>query len=581
GNAFADCRQCCDTCRQMGCDLEPCIPPCRCENAPICDCDDRNPISCICERGGCVCPGPPTTPTPIDPGCGGYFCVGNELWLETQNCSSYLVENCQSSSCSSWTCSISGNSKIRQQTIGQCNSWLARCSYSTTTCGSYPCPYGCTITQNIGNCNSNAIITTYGITGSEIPVGTNVTFSCKQSVEPECGDAASDNPARCTFDSCNACTCSWEIKKVLAGGGEITVNTSNQKEFSHTFNDSGSHKVYLRACDEMSLCTNTNITVNVANAPPVADFVIIPTQGIVGKTSFEMNASASYDPDGTIVEYIWDFGDGNIRSGGKATHEKLYYTYYRVQGNDQNFNVTLTVRDNNGNVSQASRSIRVRNNPPKATFSAVPLHGIKPLTVLFKAIAKDDDGHNVNCDWNFDDGTSASGCENIHIYNDPRNYYPRLIVTDGFGGETIYNLDILVYTMKAITDVRVRNTKVRTDTVITVRCTEGLEGQNHQLIIEAPNGATRNYPGGVPCSTNGSVSTIPGNYLTEAGVYKATVIADSADCSGMECSKTTSFNVYEEAQVEASETNIIAIVAIAMIVLILARSCGNSKEFGK
>jgi hypothetical protein len=49
-------------------------------------------------------------------------------------------------------------------------------------------------------------------------------------------------------------------------------------------------------------------------------------------------AGGSYDPDGTITSYEWDFGDGTTDSGGTVTHEFTTGTY----------TVTLTVTDDDG-----------------------------------------------------------------------------------------------------------------------------------------------------------------------------------------------------------------------------------------
>jgi hypothetical protein len=62
-------------------------------------------------------------------------------------------------------------------------------------------------------------------------------------------------------------------------------------------------------------------------------------------TEMEFNGSASYDPDGEIVEYFWNFGDGTHGFGEVTSHS------YTVPGE---YNVTLTVTDNYGKIDQDS-----------------------------------------------------------------------------------------------------------------------------------------------------------------------------------------------------------------------------------
>jgi hypothetical protein len=78
-------------------------------------------------------------------------------------------------------------------------------------------------------------------------------------------------------------------------------------------------------------------TDTIENHPPVADagghYV-----GYVNKV-IKFNGSKSYDPDGNIVNYTWDFGDTNIGYGIKPEH---------VYSEDGQFIVNLTVIDNKG-----------------------------------------------------------------------------------------------------------------------------------------------------------------------------------------------------------------------------------------
>lgn len=72
---------------------------------------------------------------------------------------------------------------------------------------------------------------------------------------------------------------------------------------------------------------------------PFADISVSPgTQAKVGQT-LTFNASASFDLDGEIKEYSWNFGDGSSAKGKIVNHT------YSQSGN---FSVVLTVIDNDG-----------------------------------------------------------------------------------------------------------------------------------------------------------------------------------------------------------------------------------------
>lgn len=75
-------------------------------------------------------------------------------------------------------------------------------------------------------------------------------------------------------------------------------------------------------------------------AAPTASFVMNPENPVVTE-AIEFDASPSNDPDGDILKYIWDFGDGDTI---EETIPKITHTYYKTQ----NFTVTLTVVDDNG-----------------------------------------------------------------------------------------------------------------------------------------------------------------------------------------------------------------------------------------
>ena len=89
-------------------------------------------------------------------------------------------------------------------------------------------------------------------------------------------------------------------------------------------------------------------------AGPVALFGFSPISGLV-PFEVDFDASASYDPDGTIVHYQWDFGDGASGQGVNPRH-----TYTSVG----EYSIVLTVTDNDGLSDSETKSVIVKTLYP-------------------------------------------------------------------------------------------------------------------------------------------------------------------------------------------------------------------------
>jgi PKD repeat protein len=87
------------------------------------------------------------------------------------------------------------------------------------------------------------------------------------------------------------------------------------------------------------------------NDPPFASFTYDPTNPVASQT-ITFDASSSYDPEGTISEYAWDFGDGPGIVDGK----KVVPYAYASAGT---YVVTLTVWDDKGASGSKSETISV------------------------------------------------------------------------------------------------------------------------------------------------------------------------------------------------------------------------------
>ncbi|TET25497.1 MAG: PKD domain-containing protein, partial [Candidatus Bathyarchaeum sp.] len=136
-------------------------------------------------------------------------------------------------------------------------------------------------------------------------------------------------------------------------------------------------------------------TIIVPNRSPIADFSASASTVYTGEV-IDFDASASYDPDGYITSYFWNFGDGNHGSEVNASHSYV---------DDGEYLVTLTVVDDDGAAGSKKASITVKNRPPVADLTASATILDKKETVTFDASPSyDPDGTIVAYSWDFGDG---------------------------------------------------------------------------------------------------------------------------------------------------------------------------------
>ncbi len=178
------------------------------------------------------------------------------------------------------------------------------------------------------------------------------------------------------------------------------------------------------------------VRVDQVTSYPVAAFNAVPSQG-QPPLNVAFDASASYDPDGKIVEYAWNFGDGTYGSGVKVNH------IYNKRGM---LTAKLTVTDDEDQSSEMTMTIMV-GQPPIAKITATPDSGSSPLTVLFDGTESfDPDGAISSYRWDFGDGHGASGPIVEHTYNSLGTRMAQLTVKDNDGLEGTESVEIEVST---------------------------------------------------------------------------------------------------------------------------------------
>jgi PKD repeat protein len=127
----------------------------------------------------------------------------------------------------------------------------------------------------------------------------------------------------------------------------------------------GIHTVTLTVTDsEGASAWDETTTIVLANQEPVADAGSGRSVYVGDVVSFD--GSDSYDPDGAVVSYEWDFGDEEIDSGESVTH------IYTSKGT---YAVTLTLTDNGGLTSLNQITVTVEG------ISTEPTMHVEDITI--------------------------------------------------------------------------------------------------------------------------------------------------------------------------------------------------------
>jgi PKD repeat protein len=214
----------------------------------------------------------------------------------------------------------------------------------------------------------------------------------------------------------------WDFGDNTAGSG-ATV--------SHIY-AAGMYTVTLTVTDDMGATNSATLNIDIAATTepqaPIADAGGPYTEEV--GTAVQFDGSASTDPDGSIVSYSWDFGDGSaLGTGVGPVH------IYTASGS---YTVMLTVTDDQGmtGTAQTTAEITEVNVPqPPVADAGGPYNAQVGSAVQFDGSASTDpDGSIVTYSWDFGDNSPAgTGVNPVHTYSATGDYTVILTVTDDQG----------------------------------------------------------------------------------------------------------------------------------------------------
>jgi PKD repeat protein len=172
------------------------------------------------------------------------------------------------------------------------------------------------------------------------------------------------------------------------------------------------------------------------NRAPISRFSVFPNQGATN-TVFTFDGTISTDPDGQIVSFQWDFGDGKTQVGAVVSHK------FKTVGT---YEVTMKAVDNDDAGNIATQPLTVfAGTGPVAKFVIQPKTGDVNTTYSFSALnSSDSDGSIVRYSWDFGNGDTAIGETATVRFGKPGIYGVTLVVTDNDGLQSSERKDVIV-----------------------------------------------------------------------------------------------------------------------------------------
>jgi len=248
--------------------------------------------------------------------------------------------------------------------------------------------------------------------------------------EPEAGELI-------TFDASASHDSDGEIDQIWwdFGDGEAAIGSI----VKHIFQASGEYTITLTISDEGGAVTTLveTLTVYEHRTTPVAAFTWAPVseggsqlqRPLRAGDRILLDATNSYDPDGEIVEYGWDFQADGVFD--RATAETRTVVDPLPSGT---WPVTLRIVDQAGNSDAIMHVLTIQElKPPEAQFEFSPASPAIGDPIRFFDTSIEWDGVIQSWEWDFGDGHTSREREPIHRYQTPADHEVRLIVRDSEG----------------------------------------------------------------------------------------------------------------------------------------------------
>jgi PKD repeat protein len=226
-----------------------------------------------------------------------------------------------------------------------------------------------------------------------------------------------------SFDASGSSDLDGDLEYFFDFGDGSNSGWLTTEKTTHQYKDGPKeYNVELTVRDDDEETDTSEIIITVKNRLPIAEAGPDHTAEAAQEVSFI--GIESYDTDGEISSYQWDFGDGSSDTGSSVTHE------YDSAGT---YEVTLTVIDDDGDEGIDNCIVTISKNRPKASFDVNLESGSVNTIFEFQSTSYDIDGTIVELFWDFGDDTTSTETNPTHQYETDGMYTATLIVQDNDG----------------------------------------------------------------------------------------------------------------------------------------------------
>ena len=203
-------------------------------------------------------------------------------------------------------------------------------------------------------------------------------------------------------------SCSWTF-----GDGASSTGCST----THVYSNPGTFIVVVTAQDSLGVTASKTVS-EVVNVQPTVSFTTSPTSPVNNQSvTFTATTAGGTNP----FTFSWNFGDSSSASGNVVSHT------YSAAGS---YIVTLTATDANAQTVTSTQTLLVAPSPLTTIFVATPSSGLTVGQPASFAASVSGGTSPYTFNWNFGDGTTASGNPVNHSFNMPGTYTVTVTVAD-------------------------------------------------------------------------------------------------------------------------------------------------------